>query len=185
MVGTIEPRKCYLQALEAFDKLWQNGVDVNLVIVGKEGWLGFPDDSRRNIPHTIERLRHHPERGKRLFWLEGISDEYLEQIYDTSTCLIAASEDEGFGLPLIESAQHEIPIIARDISVFREVAGDHAFYFHGREPEDLAHAIREWLILYAHNRHPSSRGMPWLTWKDSAQQVLNFVIPDNDMGKLD
>ena len=61
------------------------------------------------------------EIGNRLFWLEGISDEYLEKIYDAATCLIAASEGEGFGLPLIKVAQHKLPIIARDIPVFREV----------------------------------------------------------------
>ena len=56
-----------------------------------------------------------------MLWLEGISDEYLDKVYAASTCLIAASEGEGFGLPLIEAAQHKLPIIARDIPVFREV----------------------------------------------------------------
>ena len=49
------------------------------------------------------------------FRLQGISDEYLEQVYAASTCLIAASINEGFGLPLIEAARHGIPIVARDI----------------------------------------------------------------------
>ena len=89
----------------------------------------MPHDQRRTIPTIVEKLRHHPELGKRLFWLEGISDEYLEKVYATCVCLIAASEDEGFGLPLIEAARHRIPILARDIPVFREVAGDHASYF--------------------------------------------------------
>ncbi len=37
MVGMIEPRKSYLQVLEAFTELWRQGLDINLVIVGKEG----------------------------------------------------------------------------------------------------------------------------------------------------
>lgn len=44
----------------------------------------------------------------------------------SSTCLIAASFGEGFGLPLIEAAQHGLPIMARDIAVFREVAKEYA-----------------------------------------------------------
>ena len=40
MVGTLEPRKGYLQALDAFERLWEQGVEVNLVIVGREGWKG-------------------------------------------------------------------------------------------------------------------------------------------------
>lgn len=40
LVGTIEPRKGYRQALDAFERLWCDGVDVNLAIVGSEGWKG-------------------------------------------------------------------------------------------------------------------------------------------------
>lgn len=166
MVSTVEPRKGHAQVLDAFEELWRAGVDANLVIVGKQGWM---------VEALVERLRSHPELNKRLFWLEGISDEYLEKVYAASTCLIAASYGEGFGLPLIEAAQHKLPIIARDIPVFREVAGEHAYYFDGQAPDGLAQAIEEWLGLYQANRHPRSDGMPSLTWKESAQQLLDVI----------
>jgi glycosyltransferase involved in cell wall biosynthesis len=89
---------------------------------------------------------------------------------------MAASECEGFGLPLIEGAQHKLPIIARDIPVFREVAGDHAFYFKGKEPTDLANAVKEWLKLYKSGQHPKSDGMPWLTWKQSTEKLLDIIL---------
>ena len=170
MVGTIEPRKGYAQALAAFELLWAEGMDANLVIVGKQGW---------KVETLVETMRHHREKGKRLFWLEGISDEYLEKVYAASTCLLAVSEGEGFGLPLIEAAQYKLPIIARDIPVFHEVAGDHAFYFNGKEPDDLAKAVHEWLELYQSGRHPKSDDMPWLTWKQSTQQLLDVILQEN------
>lgn len=179
MVGTVEPRKGYLQTIEAFTQLWREGVDVNLVIVGREGWQGLPDDMRRDIPQTIDRLRIHPELDKRLFWLNGISDEYLEKVYTANTCLIAASYGEGFGLPLIEAAQHKLPIIARDILVFREVAGEHAFYFNAENDEELAESINEWLNLYSQGKHPKSDNMPCLTWKQSAAELINICISYN------
>ena len=169
MVGTIEPRKGHTQTLAAFEQLWAKGMDVNLIIVGKQGW------KRETL---VEALQRHPERGKRLFWLEGISDEYLEKVYAASTCLIAPSEGEGFGLPLIEAAQHNLPIIARDIPVFHEVAEEHAFYFNGKEPDDLAKALREWLVLYQSGQHPKSDDMPWLTWKQSTQQLLDIILKE-------
>jgi len=169
MVGTIEPRKGHAQVVAAFENLWADGIDANLVIVGKQGW---------NVDEFINRLRHHPELGRWLFWLEGISDEYLEKIYTASTCLIAASEGEGFGLPLIEAAQHKLPIIARDIPVFREVAGNHAFYFSGKEPLDLARGIKEWLALHRFGKYPKSDGMTWLTWKESAERLKDIIIND-------
>lgn len=178
MVGTIEPRKGYLQAIEAFSTLWNEGLDINLVIVGKEGWKGLPDSIRRDIPHTTERLRNHHELDKRLFWLEGISDEYLEKVYATSTCLIAASYGEGFGLPLIEAAQYKLPIIARDILIFREVAGEHAFYFDATKPGGLSQAVKQWLTQYRNGCIPKSDSMPWLTWEKSAARLLDLLLGD-------
>lgn len=167
MVGTIEPRKGYGQALAAFELLWAQGANVNLAIVGKQGWM---------VEALIEKLRSHPEHGKRLFWLEGISDEYLKEIYAASDCLIAASEGEGFGLPLIEAAQYKLPIIARDLDVFREVAGGHAYYFRGLDADDLKVSIQDWLRLYQEGQHPVSDFMPWLTWKESAEQLERVLL---------
>lgn len=166
MVGTIEPRKRQDQVLEAFECLWNENINVNLIIVGKKGWL--TDD-------LCIKIMKHKENGKRLFWLEGISDEYLEKIYAASTCLIAASEGEGFGLPLIEAAQKKIPIIARDIPVFREVAGNYAYYFSATTGNELAHSIKEWISLYNEDSHPRSDDMPWQTWKESTMQLLKAI----------
>ncbi len=168
MVGTIEPRKGYLQTLHAFDLLWQQGIDTNLVIVGKQGWM---------VESLVELLRVHPERDSRLFWLEGISDEYLEQMYAHANCLIAASHGEGFGLPLIEAAHHGLPLLVRDIPVFREVTANQAYFFaDSREPEVIATAVQDWLALFEQNQHPSSAAMPHQTWNDSATQVLNAIL---------
>lgn len=172
MVGTLEPRKGHVQVLDAFEQLWREGSQTNLVIVGKAGWM---------VDELIARLQSHPEREKRMFWLEAISDEYLEKVYDASSCLIAASFGEGFGLPLIEAAQHKLPIIARDIQVFREVAAGHASYFAGDEPQALVNAIRDWLLLYESNQHPKSDDMPWLTWSECVQQLNQKLVKSNKL----
>lgn len=166
MVGTIEPRKGHRQVLAAFERLWDKGVDVNLVIVGKQGW---------NVEDLVERLRRHPADGVRLFWPDAVSDEYLDRIYAASTCLLAASEGEGFGLPLIEAARHGLPILARGLPVFREVAGAHASYFDGRDPADLADAVEAWLGRWRAGRHVGSEGMPSLSWRESADQLLRAL----------
>lgn len=170
MVGTIEPRKGQLQTLLAFEQLWEQGAEVNLVMVGKAGW---------DVDLLLEIIRSHQQLGHRLFWLDAISDEYLERIYAASTCLIAGSEGEGFGLPLIEAAQHGLPLIARDIQVFREVAGDHAFYFdNNKSPKQLTEKIKQWLLLFRKDKHPKTKGMHWLTWKQSTQQLLGQILQD-------
>lgn len=182
MVGTIEPRKGHLQTLEAFETLWRQGVDVKLIIVGARGWKGLPDEQARTIPLIVERLQNHPELGRRLIWLDGTSDEYLEKIYGACICLIAASEDEGFGLPLIEAARHNLPILARDIPVFREVAGEHATYFRGETGEDLASAIRSWLDLRTTTAAPESGKMRWFTWKENVDQLKEILLSADRAG---
>lgn len=167
MTGTLEPRKGQSHVLDAFDLLWARGQDVSLVIVGKKGW---------RIDEFVERLVKHPEMGTRLFWLDGISDEYLMQVYAKATCLIAASWGEGFGLPLIEAAHHGIPIIARDLPVFREVAGNHAFYFNSQNATSLAASIEEWLELHSVSKAPQSKGMPVLTWAETAKRILDILL---------
>jgi glycosyltransferase involved in cell wall biosynthesis/SAM-dependent methyltransferase len=167
VVGTVEPRKGHAQTLKAFSQLWTQGVDVNLVLIGKQGW---------NVETLADDIKGHTENGRRLIWIDNASDEYLEAVYKRSTCLVAASEGEGFGLPLIEAAQHEIPIIARDLPVFLEVAGEHAFYFSGKESADLADAILVWLELNQRNDIPQSIGMRWLTWEQSAQQLKGVLL---------
>jgi len=167
MVGTLEPRKRHQQVLAAFEWLWAKEMQINLVMVGKQGWM---------VEKFIEKMQNHPEFGNRLLWINDTSDEYLEEIYSASTCLIAASEGEGFGLPLIEAAQHTLPIIARDIAVFREVAGDHAFYFSGKDADSLGSAIEKWLELYQKGETPDSTNIPWLTWAQSTEMLISKLL---------
>ncbi|MDP3560522.1 MAG: glycosyltransferase family 1 protein [Legionellaceae bacterium] len=170
MVGTIEPRKGQVQTLAAFEKIWAEENSIILAIIGKQGWM---------MDVFIEKLRSHPELGSRLFWLEGLSDEYMEKIYAVSDGLIMASEGEGFGLPLIEAARHRLPIIARDISVFREIAGEHAYYFSGLSAEALALSITQWINLKKMDSIPKSDNIPWLTWEQSTKQLIDALLPSH------
>lgn len=162
-VGTLEPRKGHRQTLAAFELLWAQQIDVNLVFVGKKGWM---------VDDLAALINSHAEIGKRLFWLDGISDEYLGHIYSASTCLLSASEGEGFGLPLIEAAKQHIPILARDLPVFREVAGENAFYFEGLAPQDVADAVQQWLTLNQTAQTPDSKNIAILTWAQSTEQLV-------------
>ncbi len=166
MVSTIEPRKGHAQVLAAFEQLWSKDIDVCLVIVGKQGWM---------VDDLAQRLSNHEEAGRRLLWLQNASDEFLEKIYAESDCLVMASLGEGFGLPLVEAAQHKLPIIARDLPVLREIGQEHAYYFHGVEASDLSSAIEQWIDLRRQDRHPTSDHLPWLTWRSSAAQFLQTM----------
>ena len=164
MVGTIEPRKGYRQAFKAFEQLLNQGHAYNLIIIGKMGWMMSDFESE---------LKSSPHFNRGIFWFDRASDEFLELLYQRCQCLIAASMGEGFGLPLIEAARHTMPMLVRDLPVFREVAQSGAGYFSGTEPEDLASAVHAWAASYEVNAHPHPSDLTWLTWRDSALQVVN------------
>lgn len=114
-VGTIEERKGIKAICLAFERLALIGANAKLIIVGR---MGRVDDDFRAF---LEWSEH-----ENIIYKGFCSDDELAELYATSHALIAASYDEGFGLPLIESG---LPVIARDIEVFREVLGDNALYF--------------------------------------------------------
>jgi len=55
MVGTLEPRKGHAQVLDAFEQLWRDNENVNLVVVGRQGWM---------VEDLVARLRAHTEQGR-------------------------------------------------------------------------------------------------------------------------
>jgi len=166
VVGTLEPRKGHAQLLEAFDQLWAEGSPVTLAILGRRGW---------NVESLIARIETHPRRNRDLLWFEAISDVCLAEIYRRAAAVVVPSEGEGFGLPLVEAALHHVPLIARDLPVFREVAGDHAFYFDGQSGADLARAIKNWLRLHAAGQVPRSEGIETFTWLECSRELLHKI----------
>lgn len=167
MVSTVEPRKMYNQVVPAFNMLKKRGADITLDIVGREGW---------KVEDTTAMIEGSPCFGASLFWhKDGISDEELAGLYEKADAVIVASKWEGFGLAVTEGAYYGKPLILRDIPIFREIAGDNAFYFSGYEPEDLARAIEEWLPLFRTGKAPSSAGIRLTTWQDHTDRLLEIL----------
>jgi glycosyltransferase involved in cell wall biosynthesis len=176
MVGTIEPRKGYLQALEAFQKLWQQGIAVQVVVVGQEGWLGVSIDQKRTMPQLMTTLKKMQDECPNLQWFNQASDSLLTALYQRADVLLVASEGEGFGLPIIEAAHYQLPVILRDIPVFREVAAEGGFYFQNTSnPGDLSQAIMAWLDLYKAEEHPSLKLKEEYRWQTSVQKVMQII----------
>jgi glycosyltransferase involved in cell wall biosynthesis len=175
MVGTLEPRKGHLQALQACSLLWQAGVQFNLLLVGAEGWQGVNASERGPVVELLKALRGHAHWQRRLFWLEDVDDQQLATLYARADGLLAASWDEGFGLPLIEAARFGLPALARDIPVFREVTGGRARFFQAGTPGELARALRLWL---ADGMMPRPGTTYWPGWEQSAARLIEYCLAE-------
>ncbi|RVT39821.1 glycosyltransferase family 4 protein [Sphingobium algorifonticola] len=168
MVGTIEPRKGYDQALKAFDLIWQNDQDnaPHLLIVGRPGWKSALLQAK---------IRNHVCYGKSLLWLEDASDTFLAALYQKCAGLLLASRGEGFGLPMLEAKAYGKSVLVRDLPVFREVARGSATFFHGEEPEDLANAINGWLATIDVNKQEAEDATQAGNWQTTANDILTML----------
>lgn len=168
MVGTLEPRKGYADALNALELLWAAGEEVKLVIVGKAGW---------KVEAFVSRLQSRIQVEEKLYWMPNISDEILQSLYQGCSGVIMASHGEGFGLPLIEAAYFNKPVLARDIPIFREIGNESTSYFADSSPAALSQAITDWLIKINQAQLTNSNFfIP--TWHACSQQLLKLIIHD-------
>ena len=168
MVGTLEPRKGHSVVLSAFEKMWKEGLSHELTIVGKPGW---------NMDAFISKLDNHSELGKKLFVETHVSDAQLQKFYLETDALISASFAEGFGLPLVEAAHFDKPIIASDIPVFREVSkGADASFFECGNPVDLMRAVKKFKSRKSASTKDKLQAYKSLSWEESTQALMDVVL---------
>lgn len=167
-VGTVELRKGHEVILDAFKKLIKANSKAKLLIIGHDGWA---DEDFKNNLSTLSKDSGH------ILWIKDASDVELQWAYKNSSALIAASKDEGFGLPLIEAAHYNVPIICSDIPIFREVTGGNADYFEPSDSEALYELILKWLNT---DNHPISGNIKMYSWEESAQEVLSVLNDKKD-----
>lgn len=167
MVSTVEPRKNHVYLLDAFERLWADGTDVRLCIIGKIGW---------KCEALVDRIRRHPQQGKRLFMFNDVNDKSLEFAYSNARALVFPSYAEGFGLPLVEAMQRGLPVMASDIPVFREVGQDFMAYFDLSDPGSLVELIEAFEVS---GRFPAARAVEhwqWVDWAAAAEQLVTRTL---------
>lgn len=118
VVGTIEPRKNHALLLSVWrDFLSTNALDQvpHLVVIGQSGW--DCEALERELADTVFFKDH-------VHWITQCSDADMLNWLQQARALLFPSFVEGFGMPLAEALSLGTPVIASDLAVFREFAGD-------------------------------------------------------------
>ena len=163
VVSTIEVRKSHQLILDAFEILWKQGLEIDLTFVGRAGW---------KVDELLLRMKNHHLLDQKFFWFSNLTDYELDREYQNSTVLINASLGEGFGLPIVEASAHGIPLILRDIPIFREVAGDDPWYFQTSDPLEFSQEIKNWIQNYIDGRIIVGKNLNLSTWQDTSNQII-------------
>ncbi|WP_273725830.1 glycosyltransferase [Brucella gallinifaecis] len=119
IIGTIEPRKNHIFLIDLWERMARNSEATEmpqLVIIGRWGW---------KCDEIKTRLEESTEFKKSIFILDGPDDATMASLLHASNSLLMPSVTEGFGLPILEAAREGIPIIANDLAIYAEIAGDY------------------------------------------------------------
>ncbi len=86
--------------------------------------------------------------------------------------MIAASLQEGFGLPLVEAAYFGLPLICSDIPIFQEVTQGNVDFFNVMDTDALAECLVRWMQSTC---RPDSRKIRIYAWQESAREFLDIM----------
>lgn len=138
ILGTIEGRKNHLLLLNIWrDMVKELGEKTpHLVLIGQRGW---------KAESVFEILDHCDILSPYVIEKSHCSDQELSGWLYHAQALLFPSFCEGYGMPLAEALSIGIPVIASDLAVFREIAGDIPHYIN---PLDRA-GWREMISEYA------------------------------------
>ncbi|GGF75194.1 hypothetical protein GCM10011332_31510 [Terasakiella brassicae] len=165
-VGTVEPRKNHAFLLDVFEKIWQKGEDIHLVIVGKRGW---------NIDDLVNRIQKHPEYKKRLHWFNKLKDEEVANLYGNAYASVNLSHYEGYGLPVVESLNYDCVTICTQDTALEEVASG-AAYATPLDEDKAVSVIMDVLKpdVYKEYKERSINFEP-KPWDDASQELYAFL----------
>lgn len=173
-VGRIETKKNSAGLVEAFAEACRLGYTGKLVLVGKPGH-GY---------EAVERAIKKNKVSELVLIIPWVENTELVTIVREAQALMFPSLAEGFGLPILEAMALGVPVVASDLPVLREVAGNAAHFVPPNHTTALAKAILETgaAVHQARFRHLGKARASQFSWEISAQNTLvilqNLVKPE-------
>lgn len=79
---------------------------------------------------------------ERVIFTGVIPGSLKNKLIKKSSALVFPSLYEGFGFPLLEAQSLNVPVIASNIRIFREVGEDSILYFNHLDPNDISNKIK-------------------------------------------
>lgn len=131
-VGLIHKRKNLDNIFRAFDCFKEKDSNsTKLVVVGdKKWWAGEIED-------TYLKMRHRDD----VLLLGRQPLDVVCQLTASAMAMVYTSLFEGFGLPIVDSFNAQVPIITSNVTAMPEIAGDAAILVDPYNPDQLAEAM--------------------------------------------
>lgn len=142
-VGTMSPRKNDVVLVNAYFDYRRRGGTKKLVLAGSFAEKSLP------VKDMIQASAYSED----ILCLGFVSDEEKKILYYNAAMLLYPSRLEGFGFPLLEGMQAQIPVITANVSCMPEIAEDAALYLNNiDDASELADRIFQAQELTAEQR---------------------------------
>lgn len=101
------------------------------------------------------------------------TEEETQALLRNAACLVFATHDEGFGIPVLEAMRCGVPVVAGSYGAAREAGGSHAVYADPFDIDSIAVAIDEAWCLPDIGRDEGRRHADAYTWKNAASRTID------------
>jgi glycosyltransferase involved in cell wall biosynthesis len=133
-LGSIHPRKNILNLLKAYHLFkTQTTSNTKLVLIGKFLW------NNQILIDEIDKM-HLREN---VIFTGRLNDEETQKVLGSSKGLIFISIFEGFGIPLLEAFNADVPVICSNTTSLKEISGEAALKVDPLNIQEIASAIKE------------------------------------------
>lgn len=168
-VGTVQPRKNLVRLIEAFSTINNQPSTIELVIVGKKGWL-------------TEEIYAAPEKfgvGERVKFLGYVPTDDIVTLLNEALAFVFPSLYEGFGLVVLEAMACGCPVVTSNVSSLPEVVGEAGILVDPYNVEDVGRGIGEVLSLNGVQRQNLvEKGLNRareFTWEEAARKTVEVL----------
>ncbi len=168
--GALHPRKNIVNLLKAFVIFKKRQpTNMKLLIVGRPAWkYEEVDEMKQTMPYR-----------KEVKWVGYMNVDELSKVIGSAYALVYASLFEGFGIPILEAMQCNVPAIVSNTSSMPEVAGNAALLVDPTSPDDIAnkmHQIYKDEALRAKLIENAKEQVKKFNWQSSADKLWDCMM---------
>ncbi len=167
-IGTLQPRKNVARLIRAFETLATQHPKLQLVLVGKKGWMY--EGIEQALEQSLVRDRIH---------VTGyVSDQEKMRILRHSRCFVMPSLYEGFNIPLLEAQSVGCSVAASNTSCLPEVGGNACLYFDPTDVSAIAatiHTVLTQKTVQATLAQEAQKNCARFSWEESGTKTLQIL----------
>ncbi|MBC7945272.1 MAG: glycosyltransferase family 4 protein [Burkholderiales bacterium] len=132
-VGSLHPRKNINGLVQAFDRFKSaSGSALKLLIVGANYWSDAASEA------GFGRLQHKID----VIFTGRLAQQELFSVFASALAMTYVPYFEGFGIPLLEAMNCDVPVVTSNVTSMPEIAGDAAIFVDPNSVEAIAAAMQ-------------------------------------------